>query len=114
MFGERLRGVPGAGPGKMGLTAKRKVSALLLALFMGLQLLAAAPGLHALVHPDCNAPNHECGVTLFLQGQVDSSDVAVAVVLAPPVTVAHEVFAECPFVSRDKPLLPGRGPPVLS
>jgi hypothetical protein len=98
----------------MGLTAKRKVSAFLLALFLELQILAAFPVLHALIHPDCNNPTHHCGVTLFLHGQVDSSNATVAVVLTPPATVPHEIFCKSPFISRDKPVQPGRGPPSLS
>jgi hypothetical protein len=97
----------------MGLTAKRKVSALLLAVFMSLQILAAVPFLHALVHSDCHSPTHECGVTLFLHGQVNSSEVAVDIVLPPP-PVIHEMSCQRPFVSRDKPLRPGRGPPLFS
>jgi len=106
--------VPGGLTSKIGSKGKRAISALLLAVFASLQILAAVPALHSFVHEDANSPNHECGVTLFLHGQVDSSDVAVQVVLVAAPPVVHEFFSQNPLIFRDIPLRPGRGPPVLS
>lgn len=106
--------MPGLTPAKLGLTARRKVSAFLLGVFLSLQVLAAVPFLHALVHADCNDPTHECGVTLFSHGQVDSCDTAVFVVPIAPVPFVQEPAPCSVLFALDTPLLPGRGPPVLS
>ena len=106
--------MPGDLTRKIGSKGKSALSALLLAVFASLQLLAAVPALHAFVHKDANSPNHECGVTLFLHGQVDSSTVAVAVVLPIPSLVVREVISLGPLVFRDTPLSSSRGPPFLS
>jgi hypothetical protein len=98
----------------MGLTARRNLSALLFAVFASLQVLAAVPALHTAIHEDASSPNHECAVTMFLHGQVNSSDVAVAVIVVPPPVIVHESIPANPFISRGTPLRPGRGPPVLS
>ena len=81
---------------------------------MGVQILAAVPFLHALIHADCNSPTHECAVTLFSHGQVNASDVTVRVVLAPAPTALHKTFCAGPLVSRDEPLRSARGPPLSS
>jgi hypothetical protein len=95
-----------------GFRRKRQsASAFLLGLFLSLQAMAVFPALHALVHPDCSDPDHECAVTLFAHGQVDASPAAAPVFLAP----ARLVFRQSPpriiFVSADIRLLPSRGPP---
>ena len=114
MDGERLRGVPSGAPFKFGMRARRKLSAFLLAIFAGLQLVAAAPGIHALIHPDCNSPQHECAVTLFTHGQVNSSDVTIAATSLPSLVRQNETFPEQSFISREIPLPPSRGPPFVS
>lgn len=81
---------------------------------MGLQILAAVPLLHALVHADCNDPNHECGVTLFTHGKIDTADAAVTVAPAAPVFTMERPMEDRPVILVDRPLPPGRGPPVLS
>src|SRR5438445_11767707 len=49
----------------------RALALMLLALFLGTTLAAAAPSLHAALHSDANNPDHHCAITLLIQGQVD-------------------------------------------
>jgi len=106
--------VPFAHSSRWGFQAKRRVAAFLLGVFASLQILAAVPFLHALVHADCNDPTHECGVTLFAHGQVDAAQSAVGVVVAAPAVVTREIADAHPSVSLDTPPPANRGPPVLS
>jgi hypothetical protein len=95
---------------------KRHGQAVLAPLLVGLVLLldamAAAPQLHEFFHHDADAPGHECAVTLFAHGHIDSASVEVPVnhtivpfVSAPP--ISFSVFA--PAI---KNLPAGRAPPV--
>ena len=77
-----------------------------------LNAMAASPALHELVRQNAQAPGHECAVTLFAHGQVDSagSEVTIGapqtlVLVSAPVLISH--FS--PFISQ---LPAGRGPPV--
>ena len=95
------------------LESKRRcVSALLLAVFLSLQAMAALPALHAFVHHDSSDPNHECAVTLLLHGQVDASSAATPVFVAPQILSVVPDAPEAIFVSADLRLLPSRGPPA--
>lgn len=77
-----------------------------------LNLLAASPSLHERLHPDAGKAGHECAVTVFAHGHVDSPAVEVAV--AVPV-VSFE-FPPLTYVSIFSALVgtlpPGRAPPV--
>jgi hypothetical protein len=76
-----------------------------------LNLLAASPSLHELIHADAGKAGHQCAVTLFAHGQVDSPTVDVAV----PVPAAPIEFSPQVLVSISNALVatlpPGRGPP---
>jgi len=97
--------------GKLSGRARRRLGALLLGLFMGLQVLASVPFLHALVHADCHDPTHECGVTLFTHGKIDAADSAVAIIRAAPVLMTDRPTEDGASISLEQPLPPGRGPP---
>ncbi len=87
------------------------VLTILLVLF--LNLLAAAPSLHERFHPDAGHEDHQCAVTLFAHGQVESATVAVPVV-APPTFVATVPSVEFSvFVSTVENLPAGRAPPAF-
>lgn len=67
----------------------------LLAAFLFALTLAASPQLHARIHPDAGAPDHECAVTLIATGKYAQAD-------APPVLVAPQpalLFAKIPAFS---------------
>ena len=88
------------------------LAALLVALVLLLDGMAACPSLHELIHHDADEPGHECAVTLFAHGQVDSPVVEVAAIMA----VAPVEFLPLTSVSVCNgpvaTLPPGRAPPV--
>jgi hypothetical protein len=95
---------------------KRPSQAVLALLLAGLVLLldamAACPELHELIHHDADQPGHECAVTMFAHGQVDSSVATVATILP----VAPVEFSPLTLVSLPNAQVetfpPGRGPPA--
>jgi hypothetical protein len=91
------------------------VTALLLAiLVLLLDAMAACPVLHELIHHDADEPGHECAVTLFAHGQVDSvtMDVPVIVPAATTAIIPQRDFSV--FAPAIQNLPAGRGPPVFS
>jgi hypothetical protein len=92
--------------------AKSGVGFFCLGVFLLVQTMAAIPAFHAWVHHDAREPEHECAVTLFLNGQVHSVSTDVAVVQRQPVTVFQAPAHGVDFVSADVRLLHSRGPPV--
>ena len=97
------------------LRRHQAVIALVLAgIVLLLNAMAASPGLHELFHPDAGQPQHQCAVTMFAHGQVDSVDVDVPVAAPLPLiqTVSPIVIS---FYSPAIENLPaGRAPPVPS
>lgn len=89
------------------------LSILLVFLVLLLNLLSALPSLHELIHADASKTGHQCAVTVFAHGQVDSSVVDVAV----SVPTAAIEFSPQILVSIPHPLVatlpPGRGPPAF-
>jgi hypothetical protein len=77
-----------------------------------LNLLASSPSLHERLHPDADSAGHQCAITLFAHGQVDSSIVDVAVpVPAAPVEFSPQILVSIP-TALVAILPPGRAPPV--
>lgn len=83
-----------------------------MALVLLLNLLAASSSLHERFHADAGQVGHQCAVTLFAHGQVDSPvvDVAANIPVSPvgffpltSATVPNALVATLP---------PGRGPPA--
>jgi hypothetical protein len=100
--------------GQFKQRGKAFVASLLVCLVLLLDAMAAAPSLHELFHADAGKADHQCAVTLFAHGQVDSATVDVSVsapmtfaVVAPQVEIS--VFA--PAIEN---LPAGRAPPVSS
>ena len=95
-----------------GLSGKSLLAALLIGLVLLLNAMAACPALHELIHNDADKADHDCAVTMFAQGKVDSATVDVPVIAA---TVAIEATPQIEFsvFSPTVELLPpGRAPPV--
>ena len=90
------------------------ITALLVALVLLLDAMAACSELHELIHHDAGAPEHECAVTLFAQGQMDTASVEVAAVM--PViwfqTTPQLIFSV--FSPAIENLPAGRGPPLAA
>lgn len=77
-----------------------------------LNLLAASPSLHELIHTDADKAGHQCAVMVFVHGQVDSSAVDVAIpVPTAPVEFCPQILVSVPHTLMAA-LPPGRGPPV--
>jgi len=74
--------------------------------------MAAIPALHELIHHDADKADHECAVTLFAHGKVDSTTVDVpVVVVSVPVEAAPQIELSV-FSTTIENLPPGRAPPV--
>jgi hypothetical protein len=77
-----------------------------------LNLLASSPSLHEKFHADADHAEHQCAVTLFAHGQVDSACVDIPV-SAPLNFVTAVAFADLSIFSPAIEHLPaGRAPPV--
>ena len=99
--------------GKFVPPAKAFLASLLVALVLLLDAMAVCPALHELIHHDAGKPDHECAVTMFAHGQVDSISVDVPVV-TPQVFVFNVPQIEISIFSPAIDNLPaGRGPPAL-
>ena len=81
-------------------------------LVLMLDALAASPSLHELLHADAGRADHQCAVTLFAHGQVDSACAEVAAA-APLTFLADTPAAVISFHSSIIGQLPaGRAPPL--
>jgi hypothetical protein len=93
---------------------KSFVAALLIGLVLFMAALASSETLHKLIHHDADEADHECAVTLFAHGHVESAACDIPVV-TPTVwveTTPHlEFFA---FSTAIENLPPGRAPPGVS
>jgi hypothetical protein len=83
-----------------------------LGVFLLVQTMAAVPAFHSWFHHDAADPNHECAVTLLLNGQLHSPDIDVQAGPCPPLLVSHAPARCVDFVATDVRLLPSRGPPA--
>ncbi|MGB7747010.1 MAG: hypothetical protein WBN75_06965 [Verrucomicrobiia bacterium] len=90
------------------------LAVLLVGLVLLLNAMAVAPALHRLIHHDADEAGHECAVTLFAHGQVDSPVVKVAVIIQVAPVEFLPLTSVSVFNALVKTLPPGRGPPVFS
>ncbi len=85
---------------------------LAVALVLFLNLLAASPSLHERFHADAGRANHQCAVTMFSHGLVDSPVVDVATIIpVSPVEFFLLTSATVPNALAET-LPPGRAPPA--
>ena len=88
------------------------IGILAIALVLLLDAMAACPALHELIHQDAGQTDHQCVVTLFAHGQVDSASVDIAPaapVIASTTTPQVEFSILVPTIGN---LPAGRAPPV--
>ena len=79
-----------------------------------LNAMAACEPLHKLIHHDADKPGHECVVTMFAHGHVDSASTEVPVISpAAWVEVASPIVFSVPSTVAEI-LPPGRAPPAAS
>ena len=94
------------------LPGKAVIASLLAGLVLLLDAMAASPTLHEWIHSDAGSTDHQCVVTLFAHGQVDSATVETSAV-TPVVsgeTTPPIVFST--FAPAIENLPAGRAPPV--
>jgi len=93
---------------------KAALAALLVGTILFLDAMAACPALHELIHHDADKPGHECAVTMFMHGKVESATVEVPVIIAasqiePAPQIEFSIFS--PAIEN---LPQGRAPPAVS
>jgi len=95
-------------------SGKSLLAALLIGLVLWLNAVAASPALHRMIHHDANKADHQCAVTLFAHGQVESAATVIPVVL--PVTFAETSRPVGSLLSGStiELLPPGRAPPAAA
>ncbi len=74
--------------------------------------MAVCPSLHELLHRDANSTQHQCVVTLFAHGQVDTASVDVSVVEPVACIETTAPFSFSIFAPAIADLPAGRAPPV--
>ena len=85
---------------------------MVVALVLLLDAMAACPELHELIHHDADAPSHECAVTLFAHGQVDSPVVDVTAIIPGASDDFIPLILVSTFNALVESLPPSRGPPA--
>ncbi|MFO1488556.1 MAG: hypothetical protein U1F65_08760 [Verrucomicrobiota bacterium] len=60
-------------------SSRPRLALLLLALFLAVELFAGSGGLHRTIHADASDANHQCFLTLLVDGQVLAALAAVSV-----------------------------------
>ena len=89
------------------------LAALLVGLILLLDAMAACPALHELIHNDADKADHQCAVTMFAQGKIDSATCEIAI--PPPTTLIettqHFIFSIFSPVIENLPQ--GRAPPSV-
>lgn len=99
----------------VGTVARKTAGILLCALVLSLASVAASPWLHKCLHPDADAPGHECAITLFAHGH------AAPATVAPIVAVTSAAYGGVPLLAQSFPPAPvdyhfssSRAPPAGS
>jgi hypothetical protein len=93
--------------------SKVVIASLLAGLVLLLDAMAACPSLHELIHKDADSQDHQCAVTMFAHGQVDSVSVDVPVAVPQLFVVVLPSVAFSIFSPAIDNLPAGRAPPVL-
>jgi hypothetical protein len=94
-------------------SGKAFIALLLVGMVLLLDAMAACPALHELIHKDADKPGHECAVTMFAHGKVETATVEVPAAIATvPVEATPQIHF--PFASTAIENLPqGRAPPAV-
>jgi hypothetical protein len=88
------------------------IASLLACVVLLLDAMAACPDLHELIHHDADEPGHECAVTMFAHGQVDSPVVDVAAIIPVAPVEFFPMTSVSVFNALVEELPPSCGPPV--
>jgi hypothetical protein len=90
------------------------IASLLSGIVLLVNAMAACPSLHELLHADAGQVGHQCAVTMFTHGQVDSTSFDVPVVAPLPVIQTVSFAYSSVFCPAIQYLPAGRAPPVGS
>jgi hypothetical protein len=93
--------------------SKSAIGALLICLILLLDAMAACYGLHEWFHKDADKAGHECAVTIFTHGKIESATIGVPV---PGATILIEATPQIEFSvfsAATENLPPSRAPPAL-
>jgi len=105
-----------AGLHRRGLSdwSRRLVATGAAVLVFGVGLIAASPTLHLWLHPDAGQPDHECAVTLFAHGALETA-ATIALVVAPLLRfrALARMAAGPDLIAARYRLCPGRAPPGI-
>ena len=94
--------------------SKAVVALVLTGIVVLLNAMAASPTLHELFHPDASDEAHQCAVTMFTHGGVDSASADVPVVAPLPLIQTVSFAYSSIFCPAIEQLPAGRAPPVSS
>ncbi len=78
-----------------------------------LDAMAACPELHELIHKDADEHDHQCAVTMFAQGKVESATVEVPIPEATAIVQAEPQIIFSVFTPDIRNLSQARAPPFL-
>ena len=94
------------------LRGKAVIASLLVCLVLLLDAMAACPKLHELIHKDAGKADHDCAVTMFAHGKVDSVSVDVPFAAPPTFVIVLPTVEFSIFRPAIDDLPAGRAPPV--
>ncbi len=95
------------------LRSKTFIASMLVALVLLLDALAVCPSLHGQFHQDSKSAQHQCAVTLFAHGQVDSATVEVSAAVPTILIESTAQYVFSVFAPAIENLPAGRAPPVF-
>ena len=87
------------------------LAALLVGLVLLLNAMAVVPALHELIHKDADEASHQCAVTLFAHGHVESAAYDVPIILPAAFVETTPFVTISVFSPAIENLPPGRAPP---
>ena len=91
---------------------KTFIALLLVGMVLLLDAMAACPALHELIHKDADKAGHECAVTMFAHGKVESATVEVSAVIPGALIENAPQIEFSVFSTAIKNLPLGRAPPA--
>jgi hypothetical protein len=94
-------------------SGKAFIAVLLMGMVLLLDAMAACPALHELIHKDADKPGHECAVTMFAHGKVESAAVEVPVIVPTASIESAPQIGFSVFSTAIENLPPGRAPPSV-
>jgi hypothetical protein len=91
---------------------KPALAALLVGIILLLDAMAACPALHELIHKDAGQADHDCAVTMFAHGKMDSTIIDLPVIVVVVSFVAEPRIEFSVFRPAIENLPASRAPPL--